>query len=81
VTFKNSTLADILQQATIDDIVLETDAPYLSPVPYRGKRNKPVYIWKTAEKIASIYNLSLENTVQITRKNAIKLFNIVNKAI
>lgn len=81
ITFKNSKLAETLQQATINDIVLETDAPYLAPVPYRGKRNEPSYIWKTAEKIAAVYNISVEDTVQITRKNAIKLFNIINKAI
>ncbi|MDR1200853.1 MAG: TatD family hydrolase [Tannerellaceae bacterium] len=81
VTFKNSGLADILQQATIEDIVLETDAPYLSPVPYRGKRNEPTYIWKTAEKIAAIYNVNIEDAVFITRKNALKLFNRVTKAI
>ncbi|MDR0430203.1 MAG: TatD family hydrolase [Tannerellaceae bacterium] len=80
VTFKNSKLADVLKGATIDDIVLETDAPYLSPVPYRGMRNEPVYIWKTAEKIASIYNLSLAEIVEATRRNAIGLFDVVNKA-
>jgi TatD DNase family protein len=81
VTFKNSGLADVLQQATIDDIVLETDAPYLSPVPYRGKRNEPAYIWKTAEKIAAIYNVSIESVALATRKNALKLFNGVTKAL
>ncbi|MDR1403129.1 MAG: TatD family hydrolase [Tannerellaceae bacterium] len=81
VTFKNSGLADVLPYASIEDIVLETDAPYLSPVPYRGKRNEPAYIWKTAEKIASIYHLSMEDVVRITRENALKLFNSVNKAI
>ncbi|MDR1624538.1 MAG: TatD family hydrolase [Tannerellaceae bacterium] len=81
VTFKNSGLADVLQQATIDDIVLETDAPYLSPVPFRGKRNEPAYIWKTAEKIAIIYNVSIEEAVLITRKNALELFNGVTKVL
>jgi TatD DNase family protein len=81
VTFKNSGLAGVLQQASIEDIVLETDAPYLSPVPYRGKRNEPAYIWKTAEKIAVIYNVSVEDAVLATRKNALKLFNSVTKAI
>ncbi|MDH6303473.1 TatD DNase family protein [Parabacteroides sp. PF5-5] len=81
VTFKNSGLAEVLKHATIDDIVLETDAPYLAPVPYRGKRNDPVYIWKTAEKLASVFQLTLEETVFRTRKNALKLFKIVNKAI
>ncbi|MDR0750765.1 MAG: TatD family hydrolase [Tannerellaceae bacterium] len=74
VTFKNSGLADVLQQATIDDIVLETDAPYLSPVPFRGKRNEPAFIWKTAEKIAAIYDATIEEVALITRRNALELF-------
>jgi TatD DNase family protein len=81
VTFKNSGLAGVLQQATLDDIVLETDAPYLSPVPYRGKRNEPTYIWKTAEKIAGIYNVSIESVALTTRRNALNLFNRVTKAL
>lgn len=81
VTFKNSKLSETLRLATLSDIVLETDAPYLSPVPYRGKRNEPVYIWKTAEKIAGIYNTSLEETIKKTRKNALSLFKNVNKPV
>ncbi len=76
VTFKNSGLSDIIAKADIKDIVLETDAPYLSPVPYRGKRNEPVYLWKTAEKVADIFDLSMEDTVKLTGENALKLFNI-----
>lgn len=81
VTFKNSGLAEVISQTTIDHILLETDAPYLSPVPYRGKRNEPVYIWKTAEKVADIYNISLEKTIEITRNNTLKLFKMINKSI
>lgn len=65
----------------IRKIVLETDAPYLAPVPYRGKRNEPAYIWKTAEKVAQTYGLTLEETVETTRINALKLFKIENKPI
>lgn len=78
VTFKNSKLAEVIQQTDIHHLVLETDAPYLSPVPYRGKRNEPVFIWKTAQKIADTYGLSLEEVVKTTRKNALKLFKIIN---
>lgn len=81
VTFKNSKLPKILQETNIDKIVLETDAPYLAPVPYRGKRNEPTYIWKTAEKVAEIFNISLEKTVNITRKNALELFKNINKPL
>lgn len=79
ITFKNSKLSEIIQSADISMIVLETDAPYLAPVPYRGKRNEPVYIWKTAEKVADTYGLTLDETVEITRKNALELFKIPNK--
>ena len=80
-TFKNSGLPHILPSVKIDKVVLETDAPYLAPVPYRGKRNEPAYIWKTAEKVAQIYGCTLEETVKITRKNALNLFQTVNKSI
>lgn len=79
ITFKNSKLSDTILSTDINSIVLETDAPYLAPVPYRGKRNEPVYIWKTAEKVADTYGLTLDKTVEITRKNALDLFKITNK--
>lgn len=81
VTFKNSKLSETLKNTTLSSLLLETDAPYLAPVPYRGRRNEPVYIWKTAEKVASIYGVSLEETVKKTRENALQLFKSVNKAI
>lgn len=81
ITFKNSKLSEIIRQTDIKKIVLETDAPYLAPVPYRGKRNEPAYIWKTAEKVAQTYGLTLEETVETTRINALKLFKIENKPI
>lgn len=81
ITFKNSMLAETIRQTDINKIVLETDAPYLAPVPYRGKRNEPTYIWKTAEKVANTYGLTLEETVQETRKNALDLFKITNKKV
>lgn len=81
VTFKNTALAEILSGTDLNKIVLETDAPYLAPVPYRGKRNEPCYIWKTAEKLADVYSTSLENVAEITRKNALELFKRVDKLI
>lgn len=79
ITFKNSKLSETILSTDINSIVLETDAPYLAPTPYRGKRNEPVYIWKTAEKVANTYGLTLGETVEITRKNALDLFKITNK--
>lgn len=81
VTYKNTTLRETLRAASVDRIVLETDAPYLPPVPYRGKKNLPVYIWKTAEKLAELYDLPLDDLVGKTRENALNLFKKVNKSI
>lgn len=80
VTYKNTQLRETLRAASPDRLVLETDAPYLPPVPYRGKKNLPVYIWKTAEKLAEIYGLPLEELIGKTRKNALNLFKKVNKS-
>ena len=76
VTFKNAHLDERIQDFPLDRILLETDAPYLSPVPYRGKRNLPVYIWKTAEKLGNIWNLPTEQVVEATQKNAIRQFKL-----
>lgn len=80
VTFKNAKLASVIQQTNIERLVLETDAPYLAPVPYRGKRNEPVYIWETAKKVAEVYKMTLEEVVEITRNSTIKLFRNINIA-
>ena len=79
ITFKKSKLPDIIREAPLERLLLETDAPYLAPVPYRGKRNEPTYIWKTAEKVASIFELTLDETVELTRRNALDLFKSINK--
>jgi len=74
VTFKNSGLDKIVEQLDINDLVLETDAPYLAPVPYRGKRNESNYLPLIAQKIASLKNITVEEIAQITSNNALKLF-------
>ncbi|CAK7057833.1 MAG: D-aminoacyl-tRNA deacylase [Parabacteroides sp.] len=81
ITFKNSKLSETIRHTSIHKVVLETDAPYLAPVPHRGKRNEPTYIWKTAEKVAETYGLTLEETVKKTRNNSLNLFKKVNKPI
>ena len=58
----------------IENIVLETDSPYLAPAPFRGKRNESSYLKIIAEKIADIYNLSFEEISNITEKNSMKIF-------
>jgi TatD DNase family protein len=76
VTFKNGKIDQFLNQIDISNIVLETDAPYLAPVPYRGKRNESLYIVEVAHKIAAIYNLTIEEVAQITTKNSKAVFGI-----
>lgn len=76
VTFKNSGLDRVMAQVGLSSVILETDAPYLSPVPYRGKRNEPAYAKLVAEKLASLFNLSIEDVAQQTTQNAEKLFRI-----
>lgn len=75
-TFKNGGLEDIIKEIPLSNFVLETDAPYLAPVPYRGKRNESAYIPLIAQTIAQIKNISLEEVAMITSQNAYQLFNI-----
>ena len=74
VTFKNSGLDKVVEQLNLKDIVLETDSPYLAPVPYRGKRNESAYIPLIAEKIAQLKQVSVEEVASITTKNALEIF-------
>ncbi|MDZ4795851.1 MAG: TatD family hydrolase [Bacteroidota bacterium] len=74
LTFKNSGLDRVLEEIDMNNVVLETDAPYLAPVPFRGKRNEPSYLKYVAEKLASIKKLDVEEVVSITTANAEKLF-------
>ena len=76
VTFKNSGLDKVVYNIDINHIVLETDSPYLPPVPKRGKRNESAYIKYIAEKIAEIKNISLEEVAKITSRNAKQLFRL-----
>ncbi len=76
VTFKNSGLAETLKSVTLNDIVLETDAPYLAPSPFRGQRNEPAYIVQVVEKLSEIYEVDKNYVVNKTSKNAIDLFKL-----
>lgn len=75
VTFKNGGLDKVLPDLGLDAVVLETDSPYLSPVPYRGKRNEPAYIPLISSRIAELMNTSVEEVQRITTKNALHLFD------
>ena len=77
VTFKNSGLDKVLEDVSMSNIVIETDAPYLAPVPFRGKRNEPSYLKYVVEKIASIKNISVDEVADITTANAEKLFSLL----
>ena len=74
VTFKNGGIDKFLNQIDLKHIVLETDSPYLAPVPHRGKRNESSYIMYVVEKLSEIYGLSKEEIAEITTKNAEKVF-------
>lgn len=76
VTFKNGKIDTFLKQIDIQHIVLETDAPYLAPTPYRGKRNESSYITKVADKVSDIYEIPLEKVAEITSINAQEVFNV-----
>lgn len=69
-------LAEVIKDINFDYIVLETDAPYLTPVPFRGKRNESSYLKYIAQKIADIKNISLEEVAERTTKNAERIFGI-----
>ena len=76
ITYKNCGVKEFLAEIPMDRIVLETDDPYLPPVPYRGQRNEPAYIVKTAEKVAEIYGVTKEEIIEQTTKNAKNIFKI-----
>jgi TatD DNase family protein len=72
VTYKNAGLAEVIAKIDLAHLVLETDAPYLSPIPFRGKRNESSYIKYVADKIADIKNMAAEEVGNITSANAEK---------
>ena len=74
LTYKNSKLPEAIQDIGLKHLVLETDAPYLPPVPFRGKRNEPAYIRYTATRLAEIKGLSLEEVAATTTANALEIF-------
>ena len=74
VTFKKSSLPEVLKETGLSNVVLETDAPYLAPVPYRGKRNESSYIPLIAEKLGDVFGLGKEEIGRISTENALKIF-------
>ena len=76
VTFKNAGVAESVKKIPLSHIVLETDSPYLAPVPFRGKRNDSSYIPVIAEKVALQKGISLEEVAETTTANSCRLFNL-----
>lgn len=76
VTFKNCNLIEVLKKISIDNVVLETDSPYLTPVPFRGKKNDPSHVLDTANFIVDNLGISLEELSSVTQKNVKRVFDI-----
>ena len=76
VTFKKSTLPEVLQEVPLTKLVLETDSPYLAPVPFRGKRNETSYVKRVAVKLAELYEREIGEVERQTTENALKVFKI-----
>jgi TatD DNase family protein len=78
VTYKNTNLRQILKEVGLSNVVLETDAPYLTPVPHRGKRNEPTYVKLVAEAIATALEKTVEEVAEVTTQNALRVFQLNN---
>ena len=76
VTFKNSGLDKIIKETGPESLILETDSPYLAPVPYRGKRNESSYICIINKKLADIFGIEEEEVASVTYSNSAALFNL-----
>jgi TatD DNase family protein len=74
VTYKKSIVAEAVAEMALEDIILETDCPYLTPVPYRGRRNESAYVGYVCQKIAQIKGLSDEEVARVTTANARRMF-------
>ena len=80
VTFKSAEqLRDVAVRVPEDRILIETDSPYLAPVPYRGKPNEPRYVEKVAETIANLRGMTVEQLAQLSRENFYRLFSTADK--
>lgn len=76
VTYKKAGLDEVLAQLSLENLVLETDSPYLAPVPFRGKPNESSYLVHIAQKVADIYHITIEEVAKVTTANSVKIFNV-----
>lgn len=81
VTFKKSTLPEALARVPLTRLVLETDSPYLAPVPFRGKRNESSYVKRVAVKLAELYGTEIGEVEQLTTQNALKVFKLGGRSV
>jgi TatD DNase family protein len=80
ITFKNTgEFQEVVKQIPLDFLLIETDAPFLAPVPFRGKRNEPSYVRYTAQKVAEIKKVSLEKVAEVTTENALRVYRLSHK--
>lgn len=78
LTFKNAkTLVKVVENISLDKLILETDCPYMAPTPHRGKRNEPIYVQYVAEKIAQIKGISVEEVAKATNENTKKAYKMI----
>jgi TatD DNase family protein len=76
VTFKNWRLDDAIRETPLDRLLLETDGPYLAPVPHRGKRNEPGFVRQVAERVATVRGMPVEELIAATGNNAARVFGL-----
>jgi TatD DNase family protein len=76
ITFKNSTASEVIRYIPFEKLLIETDCPFMTPVPHRGKRNEPAYVYFVAQKIAEIKGVSLERVAELTTTNTERIFKI-----
>ncbi len=79
ITFKNANIKDVIKELPLSSLVLETDSPYLTPEPYRGKQNSPAHILDIAKFVADLKNISLEDLAKIINQNLDNMFNRISK--
>ena len=76
ITFKNSKLKEVIKEIPLENLILETDSPYLTPEPFRGKRNEPARILEIAKFISELKGINLEELARITNENIMRIFDI-----
>jgi TatD DNase family protein len=79
VTFKSWTGYDVIRRIPAERLLVETDAPYLAPVPHRGKRNEPAYVVEVGKRIAEVRGVSFEENCETTTANAVRVFKLGNR--